>query len=86
MIIEELMREPGTRRNMIPTGKTFESISEVLQYCLDWADKQTPLKDSVSKRFKIVDSGEVFSTIIDWDSNGEAYVSQSILVSNQNAV
>ena len=86
MVIEELMREPGTRRNMVPTGKTFESISEVLQYCLDWADKQSPLKDSVSRKFRIVDSGEVISTVIGWDSDGEAYVSRSITLDNINAV
>lgn len=80
MVIEELMREPGTRRNMVPTGKTFESLSEVLQYCLEWAEKQIPRQDVASTKFRIVDSGEVFSTMIDWDSNGEAYVSQSILV------
>lgn len=86
MVIEELTREPGTRRNMIPTGKTFSSLSEVLQYCLEWADKQSPLKDAVSAKFRIVDSGEVFFTIIDWDSNGEAYVSQSITLDNKYAV
>lgn len=86
MVIEELMREPGTRRNMVPTGKTFESISEMLQYYLEWADKQTPLKDAISVKFRIVDSGEVFFIVIGWDSNGEAYVSQSITLDNRNAV
>ena len=80
MVIEELTREPGTRRNMIPTGKTFGSFTEVQKYCLDLASTMTPSQDDICKKFKIVDNNEVFDVMIGWYSDGEAYVSQSILV------
>ena len=86
MIIEELTRKPGTRREMIPTGKTFQSFTEVKNYCLQYAENMKPLRDSIGARFRIVDSNEVIEVVIGWYPDGEAYVLESFLCYNQNAV
>ena len=74
MIIEELTRKPCTRREMIPTGKTFESFTEVQNYCLDLGNTMSPREDDICKKFKIVDSNEIFNVMIGWYSEGEACV------------
>lgn len=75
MVIEELMvkRENG-KRKIIPTGKTFESFTEVCGYCLDYGRKLNPNRDMLLMKFKILDSNEVFCVGIGWDSDKEVYV------------
>lgn len=74
MLIEELTREPCNRRNMIPTGKTFDSFIEVQNYCFDLGNTMPPRKDDICKKFKVADSNEVFNVMIGWYSDGDVYV------------
>ena len=75
MTIEELTvkRENG-KRNIIPTGKTFESFAEVCDYCLEYGSKLDPRSDILVLKFKILDSNEAFGVGIGWDSDKEVYV------------
>ena len=75
MTIEELMvkRENG-KRKIIPTGKTFESFTEVCDYCLEYGSNLTPKLDMLLLKFRILDSNEVFGVGIGWDRDNEVYV------------
>jgi hypothetical protein len=75
MIIEELKvkRENG-RRITVPTGKVFESFTDVCAYCLEYGNQLEPRLDILVLRFKILDSNEVFGVAISWDKDNEVYV------------
>lgn len=76
MIIEELnvKRENG-RRITVPTGKVFESFTEVYDYCIEYGSKPNQSPDMLILKFRILDSNEIFSVAIGWDRDSEVYVS-----------
>jgi hypothetical protein len=75
MIIEELtVKRKDGKRNILPTGKTFSSFTEVCDYCLEYGSKLNPCPDILVLKFRILDSNEMFGVGIGWDRDKEVYV------------